>query len=55
MPVVPEHRDAADAEGHRPREAHHQARHQLRHVPAVVKRVHYRYVPATNNKIGLDL
>ena len=45
-PVVPEHGDAADADGHRPREAHHQTRHQLRHVAAVVQRVHYRYVPA---------
>lgn len=49
VPVVPEHGYAADADGDRPRGAHQQPRHQLRHVPAVVQRVHYCYVPAIQN------
>lgn len=50
MPLVPEYRYAADAHGHRPRGAHQHSSHQLRHVPAVMERVHDRYVPVTHEQ-----
>lgn len=47
MPLIPKHRDAADADGDGPGGAHQQARHQLCHVAAVVERMYYRYIPGT--------
>lgn len=51
LPVVPEHGDAADADGYRPRGAHQQPRHQLRHVAAIMQWVHYRYIPENHQII----